>query len=746
MTIIKGDSLKQVFMVSVTTCILSACGGGAPPQQGAQSSAPVNNSSANSNGGNSSAAQASSSSTGSQNTDPGLAVVKNWYVELPDGRGGTNIEGFAITPEMGFDKSVSQAAFEQTVYPILRQNCSACHSTINGSASGAQAPLHSDVDPALAHEYALTRVNFRNPGASKLVFRLEVDRHNCFASSCSAAANEMEQAIAAWGNAVSAMLPEVPRGLDAGTRVSEQEILSWIETDQNNTPAADREFIKYASFHEMHNAGMSAQDLNHARVGLSKALNSVARWAPDIVNPTDVNGKGILYRLDIRDYWGWSKIDTSGNFQLFYGGSDDDLAFGSRVDLNNNPVSYFDLADWNHRIQPTVKRDDKFARVVWARILKGNAEGADQQNRTLPPYIDGFIGPKTRGAHGQDIVRPEDLKYVEASQLTFTVTRPDVYNAIMALPGYSHRLEDDELGVDKSQGTDSFDWVLTQEAITIDSRLYYRSEAQEGRGKFYWKTYDIFTTGGSDVEEDFANDDVRFPFWANPIPKFISTQQGGTTPDKFAMVATVNLFNRQSSGQEGGGYYDGSDGGQQSAEEAIWSLPNGLQGYALFGGFNQRRVDAFTNIVRDPRLMRHHDVADEHLDDYTGFGTRVGVPDIRLNNGSSCIGCHQDGMNRGNNDLRDWLEDSPGRLPSGQYGVDGWINNTSTVNRVKELYPTSAYIRGKMEQDRAVFAEAMGKIKSGMILGADKNVYTEPTIWVTEWAREFYDYPFTRSN
>jgi hypothetical protein len=33
-------------------------------------------------------------------------------------------------------------------------------------------------------------------------------------------------------------------------------------------------------------------------------------------------------------------------------------------------------------------------------------------------------------------------------------------------------------------------------------------------------------------------------------------------------------------------------------------MPNGMQGYAATGGFNQRRVDAFVNIVRDPRLVR----------------------------------------------------------------------------------------------------------------------------------------------
>jgi hypothetical protein len=205
----------------------------------------------------------------------------------------------------------------------------------------------------------------------------------------------------------------------------------------------------------LHNAGVSAQNLNHARVGLSKALNSTARWAPRVVNPVDVNGKGIVYRFDIRDYWGYTLIDTSDpDFALFYGGSDDDLAFAqSKIDLNGKPIKYASLAEMVHRLKPAITPDEKFARLVWARVLKGNAEGA-VEGESLPPNIDGFIGTRNIGPNGQEYVEPDRLRYVEASQLTYTLTRPDVYNAIMAIPGYSQELEK-ELGVDKSRGMDS---------------------------------------------------------------------------------------------------------------------------------------------------------------------------------------------------------------------------------------------------------------------------------------------------
>src|SRR5690606_28595021 len=109
---------------------------------------------------------------------------------LPDGRGGVNFEAVVITDDMNFDKARSLAAFEETLYPHLRSSgCSGCHNSDNTSGSGAQAPLHADSDVALAHEYALTRVNFRDPENSKFVVRMRLDRHNCPGSSCADAAD-----------------------------------------------------------------------------------------------------------------------------------------------------------------------------------------------------------------------------------------------------------------------------------------------------------------------------------------------------------------------------------------------------------------------------------------------------------------------------------------------------------------------------------------------------------------------------
>src|ERR1700734_831762 len=46
--------------------------------------------------------------------------------ELPNGRGGTNVEAVTYTDEMHFDKARSLKAFKTTIYPLLRANCSGC--------------------------------------------------------------------------------------------------------------------------------------------------------------------------------------------------------------------------------------------------------------------------------------------------------------------------------------------------------------------------------------------------------------------------------------------------------------------------------------------------------------------------------------------------------------------------------------------------------------------------------------------
>ncbi|MES2604973.1 MAG: hypothetical protein V4603_08550 [Pseudomonadota bacterium] len=683
------------------------------------------------------------------------------YVALPNGRGGLNYEPVQIASDSGFDKARSLAAFKETLYPYFRSNtCVTCHNSDIGISTGAQAPLHADSNVELAHEYALTRVNFVDPITSKFVVRMGIDKHNCPRNDCAQAAIDMLAAVNAWKSRIADMLPQTPRTVAADVKITEAEVVEWIAQDKATLAAADKDFIVYTSMHELHNEGLTADELNIVRSALSKALNSVARWAPEIVNPQDVNGKGILYKFDMRNYWSWNK----GVKRLLFGGSDDDLAFGrGKRDYRGVEVTSAVQSE-RYNYASTVSWDPEFSKTIWERVLHGNVEGAVQVG-TIPPYINGFRGKRSRNAAGE-YVAFTDFEWVETAQLIYTLTRPDVYNSIMMLPMYTDQLED-ELGVIKSEGMDSYDYVTAFDAITVDSRLLWRANRKDGG--WYWKTWDIFTGqlagGDRSIFEVYreGGTDIRFPWWANPIPEFVDWRFNRKDTTTWSFVASLaEPFNTVPPGCDpqpnysgiAGFYncrhYTGTGGLQQSAEEMIWDLPNGLQGYMLAGAFNQRRVDAFTNIVRDPRVVPD---AKDDIATKTGFtftkanGRLGGFNDPRLNTGSSCIGCHIDGINRINNNLRDWLDESPAKLPAGPYGVDGWINDPDKVKRVRELYPPSTVIREYNEQARRTFLGAMAAIKRGMIHGADKNLYVEPVIWTVEYVqRKKYKYPQTTSN
>jgi hypothetical protein len=683
------------------------------------------------------------------------------YAVLPDGRGGYNFEPVYVDEATGFDKARSLAAFKETLYPYLRNNvCSGCHNSRNLRGAGAQAPMHTDWDPNVAHEYALTRVNFADPNNSKLVVRMRLDRHNCPNNDCAAAGEKMLEAINAWKSRIADMLPATPRSVAADVKIAEADVVQWIAEDRARLANADRDFIIYTSLHELHNEGLTADELNIVRTGLSKALNSVARWAPKVVNPTDVNGKGLLYKFDIRDYWGWNK----GVTRLLFGGSDDDLAFGRNKRDYRGTLVDASVQRERYNYSANVTRDPEFSKVIWERILHGNVEGAVTTG-TIPAYINGFRGKRSRNAAGEYIA-PADFEWVEASQLIYTLTRPDVYNAIMMLPWSTDQLED-ELGVDKRQRMDSYDYFVTFDSIAVDSRLLWRANTSYGGS--YWKSWDVFSgqlAGGDrnifDVYKEGGND-IRFPWWANPVPVFVDPNVNRPDTRTWSFVASLaQPFGTPPPGCDAqpnfsgiSGFYNcrhftGTGGGQQSASEIIWNLPNGLQGYMLSGAFNQRRVDAFVNIVRDPRLIPN---AADNIATQTGFafgkktGGIGGFNDPRLNVGSSCIGCHIDGMNRVNNNLRDWIDEASPELPKGPYGVDPWVNNADTVKRVRELYPPSSIIRSYIEQGRQTFLEPLAEIKHNMILGPDKNVYVEPVIWTVEYVqRRKYRYPQTTSN
>lgn len=587
-----------------------------------------------------------------------------------------------VTPDRGadFPYEESLAAFQATTYPTLVQYCSTCHST---TGAGLR-PLHSDVDVRQAHDAALGLVNLRQVKSSRLVTRLLIDGHNCW-GTCTENAELMRASIQAWADQLSlppTVNPEPPDGV-----VSEQYVEDAIAADLANFSADDQQFIRYASLHTLYNYHVTQDDLNVARAGLSKVLNSVARYAPEIVNPVPVDEYLMVYRFDIRDYWGYSRA----------------------FDLRGSGVG-------------EVRMDEQAALDAWARIEQGittfSPDDTEMDSVEIPapteqnpeatrvvaanPNISGFYpDPDGDGVNG---------RYVEAAQLAYTLSRPDLYNELLRIPGIASLLER-ELGVDSSV---EYQFMTVNDAITIGERLMWRTNIPNG---YYWRSVDQFST-------------IDFVFYDRPIPAFTNTDR--------SQVITTPV----QQGGDGNGTpneYTGDTGAQAQAAEVIFSLPNGLQAYGIFGAGNQRRVDAFTFIVVDPRRGGA-------IDSESSFGSfrRGDGSDWRLLNGASCMSCHVEGMNRAPDDMRPYIAANPNGTWTQLANADGVVATEADVER---LFPGTETMSGVIENDRNFFMSAMQRIQNEMIVGtSDKNLYVEPIMYLFEAAQQLYGYKNTISN
>lgn len=110
---------------------------------------------------------------------------------------GSSTGGSGTTTGGGDQDAVSVQAFSQTVYPITRARCVACHGSF-------QTPLHAVSDVQQAHDAVIDsfKVNFDNIPTSRMVLKLRDESHNCWNGDCNSNATEMENAIMLWKQAI----------------------------------------------------------------------------------------------------------------------------------------------------------------------------------------------------------------------------------------------------------------------------------------------------------------------------------------------------------------------------------------------------------------------------------------------------------------------------------------------------------------------------------------------------------------
>jgi hypothetical protein len=187
--------------------------------------------------------------------------IENWIGDQIAG-GGRQI---VLTPPTSVDPGSSRAfpdgpndagtngqSFATTVYPLLSQYCSNCHTT------GEQSPFFGDPNIDVAYEAAKAKMNLDSPVDSRFVVKLspptaqipDGERHNCW-SDCQSNSDEMLNAITLLANGIdpttvdpNLVYSKALRLIDGtiasgGNRYEDAQVALWEFKTGNGTVAYD---------------------------------------------------------------------------------------------------------------------------------------------------------------------------------------------------------------------------------------------------------------------------------------------------------------------------------------------------------------------------------------------------------------------------------------------------------------------------------------------------------------------------
>ena len=179
---------------------------------------------------------------------------------------------------------------------ILERTCHSCHGR-GGSVEGGMNYVMDAV--ALV---ARKKIIAGDSARSKLVKRLinEGDPMPPAGHEPRPTADEI-QIIRKW---IDAGAPALAEAGPARRRISLEQELALVMEDLRGLDERKRRYVRYLSITPLHNAGLSEDEIQTHRVGVSKLLNSLS-WQRRIAVPVPVDADQTILRIDLRDY-GWN--------------------------------------------------------------------------------------------------------------------------------------------------------------------------------------------------------------------------------------------------------------------------------------------------------------------------------------------------------------------------------------------------------------------------------------------------------
>ncbi len=199
-------------------------------------------------------------------------------------------------------------------------------------------------------------------------------------------------------------------GAVAAKDLSPSDVLALMRKDADAVPVRDRRFVRYFTLAHLARAGVPAADVQAARHGVAKLVNSLS-WGPRVVSPAAVDPAGTVLRIDLRDYqWTaatWDLVVAADPYAVDPGSADARAlsgATGCRVPAVRGdwfaaaaarPPLYHDILalPGTDRELETLLRVDVAANLASSRAARAgfNGSGVSRNNRLVERHEAGAV-------------------------------------------------------------------------------------------------------------------------------------------------------------------------------------------------------------------------------------------------------------------------------------------------------------------------------------------------------------------
>ena len=126
--------------------------------------------------------------------------------------------------------------------------------------------------------------------------------------------------------------------------LSNAEMVKRIAADLEGVAERDRRFTRYFTLAHLYNAGLSGDEMQSYRHGLSKLVNSLS-WGRRVVVPKVIDPAGTVFRIDLRDYQWNEKVWDAVLAVNPYGVAATTEEAKRAADLSRCPLPYV-RGDW----------------------------------------------------------------------------------------------------------------------------------------------------------------------------------------------------------------------------------------------------------------------------------------------------------------------------------------------------------------------------------------------------------------